>query len=149
MTHLCIHLSDTQGVFSSRELREKWGFPFHLVWCFAFFQRRLCPRGAYAPKNGLTHFTSKCFAQTLVLRPNSKNGVSHFIPLVFCISRAVSVRAVPMRKKMECITSCHHFILQSRALSISQGGLLPIALARLVLPFWQSSMGVHEIMHHE
>ena len=99
MTHLCIHLSDTQGVFSSRELREKWGFPFHLVWCFAFFQRRLCPRGAYAPKNGLTHFTSKCFAQTLVLRPNSKNGVSHFIPLVFCISRAVSVRAVPTHKK--------------------------------------------------
>ena len=86
-------------MYSPRELREKWGFPFHLVWCFAFFQRWLCPRGAYATKNGLTHFTSKCFAQTLVLRPYSKKGVSHFTPLVFCISRAGSVHAVPMHKK--------------------------------------------------
>ena len=100
MMHLCVHLSGTQpGGYSSRELRgRKWGFPFHLVWCFASFSALATSTRCLCTKKELTHFTSKSFATILVLRPNSKNGVSHFTPLVFCMFRAGSVHAVLVHK---------------------------------------------------
>ena len=74
------------------------GCPISLGLVFCILQRWLRPRGAYAPKK-LTHFTSKCFAHKLVLRPNEKKGVPHFTLLVFCTFRAGSVHAVLMHKK--------------------------------------------------
>ena len=144
---------------------KKWDFPFHLVWWFASFRRWLCPRGAYAPTNGLTHFTSKCFATIPVLRPNSKNWVSHFTPLVFCMFRAGSVHAVLMRKEwvvhFTTVVFCRTVsLLKSRSelfpgptpycnaeLSISHGGSSPdrfdsLAVAILAV-FDGVQLGIH------
>ena len=100
MMQLCAHLSDTQGGFFSRELRgKKMGFPISLVWCFVSFGAGYVHAVFMQQKDGLAHFTSKCFAILLALRPISKNGGSHFTPLVFCIFCAGSVHAVLTRKR--------------------------------------------------
>ena len=68
MMRLCLYLNRTQGGFSFAPLRNKMGFSIWSV--FYTFLRWLWPRGAWAPKNGLTRFTARCFATFLALRPN-------------------------------------------------------------------------------
>ena len=86
--------------FFTRKLRDKkGGFRFHLMWCFpAFFLRWLRPRGVYTPKNGLSHFTHKCFAILLVLRPKKRGLPFHSVGVLQFLALAPSTQCICTKK---------------------------------------------------
>ncbi len=164
MMRLCLYLSRTQGGFSFAPLRNKMGFSTWSV--FYTFLRWLWPRGAWAPKNGLTRFTARCFATFLALRPNllkewfsisfracltpfalaqstlclcTKNGITHFT--TECFAEQFPCSALGFRNSTPPLFLL--FMCSSNAkLSVSYRGGYSRSLWLACLPCWQSPMGV-------
>ena len=105
MMRLCLYLSRTQGGFSFVSLRK------NIWWLVLYTFLRSDHAVLGRQKNGLTHFTSKCIASFLVLRPKAKKWVSPFHSEgVLHRSRWLSPRCACAQKKWD--TPFHHGVFR-------------------------------------